>query len=131
MPVISSEVSIMYPDGFYLQEIYPLVYLQFTPIMPVNPLVPIFFVPEVKAVPAVFYGDSIQVAKYVYGDNGKNYRNGLISWPSRIYSGIIKSIFLTFFSSIKGMGRCESKWIEGPPHSPIQPTGFPVSTSRA
>jgi hypothetical protein len=81
VPVISSEVQVMYPDNFYLTEIYPLVYVSFTPILPVNPLVPIFFVPEVKAIPAVYWGDSMQVAKYDYGSNATNYRNGHVKWP--------------------------------------------------
>ncbi|MGV8171645.1 MAG: S8 family serine peptidase [Candidatus Woesearchaeota archaeon] len=83
IPVLSAKVEMMYPDSFYLEEIYPLVYIDYQPIIPVHPLIPMFYVPEIKAVPIVFWGDSIQIARYAYGCSapGDCDRDGGIQWP--------------------------------------------------
>lgn len=77
-PVFSAYVTQMYPDLFYLQYIYPLLSIQLSPLVFPHPLVPVFFVPTLTGAPIVFWGESIQVARYDFG--GTTF-DGLHKWP--------------------------------------------------
>ncbi|MBI2664462.1 S8 family serine peptidase [Candidatus Woesearchaeota archaeon] len=78
LPIISSRVFLMYPDTFYFSAIYPSLFMRLEPIIPVHPLVPIFHIPEIAGVPAVYFGDSLQVATYAHGGGRQD---GTTPWP--------------------------------------------------
>ncbi|MEK6967608.1 MAG: S8 family serine peptidase, partial [Nanoarchaeota archaeon] len=78
MPVITSKVSEMFPDQFYFEFIYPSVFQRLEMIAPVHPLVPIFYTLGIVAAPAVYFGDSVQIATYDYGGTGSD---GGVRWP--------------------------------------------------
>ncbi|MFH1073177.1 MAG: S8 family serine peptidase [Nanoarchaeota archaeon] len=71
-PVISAEVSMIYPDAFYYTQIYPLCFIGYQPIF-IGPLMQfgiIPYFPVLQAGVVTFYGDSLQVARRVPGSAG-------------------------------------------------------------
>ncbi len=77
-PVFSAYITQMYPDLFYLNEIYPLLMFQISPIFFPHPLVPPFFTLTLTGAPIVFWGESIQVAR---PDLAQTNFGGLHKWP--------------------------------------------------